>query len=83
MSIPVANLPQATSFVLYTPSAGGLVPWQYTTFYLSADATITFVDKDGNTSGPLAMSKGYHPILVSKITACDQPVYVMRHSQLS
>lgn len=82
MAIPVAHLPQATSFQLYSPGTG-LVPWGYTTFYLSADATITFVDKDKNAAVTLAMLKGYHPILVSQITACDQPVYVMRHNQLS
>lgn len=80
-SLPIVS--QATSFVEYTPS-NNLLPWEYTTFFLDTDTTITFTDKDGNETTLVSLSKGYHPILVQKITAVTAgKVYIMRHSKLS
>lgn len=79
----VPFVPQATSFTLYTPSAS-VLPWAYTTFYLDTDSTVTFVDKDDNTTTLVSLKAGYHPILVKKIiTVTSGLVYIMRHSELS
>lgn len=82
MAIPF--VPQATSFVQYTPSSTAFVPWEYTTFFLDTDTTVSIVDKDGNTSLLISLKAGYHPILVKQITAVTAGnVYVMRHNKLS
>ncbi len=74
-------VPQATSFKLYTPSAN-LLPFNFCTFFLTADSTVSFVDKDGNTSTLVSLKAGYQPILVKKITAVTSgSVYIMAHSQ--
>lgn len=75
-------VPQATSFVEYTPSANEL-PFAYCTFYIDTDTTVSFVDKAGNTSLLVTLKAGYQPILVKKITACTAgKVYYCAHEQL-
>lgn len=84
MALDIPFVPQATSFKLYTPSSTTYVPWEYTTFYLDTDSTVSFVDKDNNTTTLVALKAGYHPILVKQITAVTAgSVFVMRHSYLS
>jgi len=40
------------------------------TFYLTADSTVTLKDSGGSaTQTGVALSKGYHPILVSRIVS--------------
>lgn len=74
---------QATSFKVYTPSAD-ILPWQYTTFYLTDDASVTGVDYDGNVITTAALKAGYQPILMRVISAVSAgSVYIMRHSALS
>lgn len=74
---------QATYFKEYTPSSG-LVPFEFMTFFLDTDSTVSFVDKEGNASTLVSFTKGYHPILVSKIvTVTSGKVYLMKHIQVS
>lgn len=83
MSFLLPFVPQATTFMAYTPSSA-ILPWQWTTFWLSADADVTGVDYDGNVLTAVPMKAGYHPILMRTITAVSAGVVrIMRHSQLS
>lgn len=81
----VPFVPQATTFIAYTPAAG-LVPYTYCTFFLEEDSTISFTDKDGNASASVLLKAGYHPILVSKITAMTPAttgkVFILKHQNL-
>lgn len=78
----VPFIPQATGFKLYTPSAD-ILPHAYCTFYLDTDSTVSFVDKEGNVTLLASLSKGYQPILVTKITAVTSGlVYVCTHNEL-
>lgn len=75
-------VPQATRFVEYTPSPD-ILPFQYCTFYIDTDTTVSIVDKAGNVSLLVSLKAGYHPILVQKITACTAgKVYYMAHDAL-
>lgn len=80
------NLPavlQATTFKVYTPSTD-ILPWEYTTFYLTTDANVTFIDYDGNSNTTVPLKAGYQPVLVRVISVVSAgAVYIMRHSKLS
>lgn len=70
---------QATSFIKYTPAAT-VLPRGLSTFFLTEDATLSIVDKEGNASTSVAFKAGYHPILVSKIVSCSAgEVYIMSY----
>lgn len=79
MAIFYTGVYQATSFKKYTPSNNQL-PRAYTTFYLTADSTLSIVDKEGNAETSVAFKAGYHPILVQKIISSSAgEVYVMSY----
>lgn len=79
----VPFIPQATGFVLYTPSAN-ILPHAYCTFYLDTDSTVTFTDKEGNVTTLASLKAGYQPILVTKIvTVTTGLVYLCTHNQLT
>ena len=79
---------QASAFKAYTPAANAIVTYagfesfKHCTFFLPAAADITFTDFDGNSTSLTALDKGYHPIQVSKITACSGTVYLMKQKGL-
>lgn len=84
MNYIVPFVPQATMFKLYTPSSAQITDASYVTFYIDTDTTVSFVDKEGNTSSLVSLKAGYHPILVQKITAVTAGnVYIMKHNQLN
>lgn len=73
---------QASSLVKYTPSSA-LLPRAYTTFYLTEDATLSLIDKEGHAETSIALKAGYHPILVQKIISCSAgEVYLLSYDKL-
>lgn len=76
-------VPQATSFVLWTPSSTTILPFAFCTFYIDTDTTVTFTDKAGNVSTLVGLKAGYQPILVQKIhTVTAGLVYYCAHEAL-
>lgn len=61
---------QATSFKTYTPSAA-ILPRAWNVMYLDASATVSFVDKEGNSSSNVSLPAGYQPVLVKIVSACS------------
>lgn len=57
--------------------------FKYCMFYLDTDSTVSFIDKDGNTSELVSLKAGYQPILVKQITAVTTGnCYIVANSQL-